>query len=247
MKKILYLLCTMTLVSCSDDDTSAPGMNTEGTRLVKAVSIGPEGDIYTSEYFYQGTHLSTAQSGGITTAFAYSGDLITAVGNGTSQMICEYDDQNRLVRGSTSGYSNVYVYNADNTVTVTDYEGAETPENIKSVVTLYYDGGEIVKKVKTSPNSSNVITYTMTHDSQNNSHLSLTGYYGVYFYYGFSIGAMGKAHNIQTMTIEVTGSSPYTDYYAYQYDYNSFGYPTQQRQVDEDGNPTGYVVNFYYE
>lgn len=249
MKKILAFVFATLLVSCSDDDTPTLGTNTEGTRLVKSVLINPDGGISTGEYFYSGTHVSAIISSGSTTTFGYTGDLITAVSisNSGTQATLEYDEHDRLIRTSFSNYSSVYVYNDDDSVTVTDYEGAELPENIDRVCTLFYEDGEVVKKVVTRPGSPDITTYTMTHDNYNNSHLSLTGYYGAYFYSSYSIGAMGRAHNIKTMTTDVTGSTTLHGFYAYEYDYNSFGYPTQQRQVDQEGNPTGYIVNFYYQ
>lgn len=247
MRKILFLFCTLALfISCSDDDS--PEVNTNGTRLVKSVFVDNSGTIITSDFFYNGNQLFKLVSGGSTNFFNYSGSFLIQTTNGVGAIATyEYDGQNRLIHSLGGGMSTVYQYNQDGTITATTYEGDELPENIESVGTLFFDGGELVKKVMTSPTEPDTITYHFSYDDKNNPIINREGYYGAYFYSSWGPYVIGKTHNLLSVSCESTGGPEYSYSYSYDYVYNSFGYPTTQTQIDANGNATSAVVYYYYE
>lgn len=83
----------------------------------------------------------------------------------------------------------------DDKTTVTTYQGAELPANITRVDYLYFEDGEIVKKVATSPTENYDVTYDYEFDNMNNPNQNVAGYFAAFFY-----GSFGARPILETCT-----------------------------------------------
>lgn len=158
------------------------------------------------------------------TVYDYSGERITKGetynnNNGlVGTVVFEYYPNGKIKRSLTTlsngnVISYVYANNIDGSVAVTRYIGSEIAENIDNIGYLYFENGEMVKKVMTKVGEPTV-TYTYTYDDKNSPRRFNPGYYEISYYLDFSYYAMGNQHNLLTVTKE-------SDYaFSFQYEYN---------------------------
>ncbi|MFT3793799.1 hypothetical protein [Flavobacterium sp.] len=259
MRKLLFAFSAfLLLISCSSDDDSSSKNNPNGTRLTKSVLVFSSGSSSTSVYTYNGAQLSKiTDSSGDYVNYSYNAQGLigswqnyTAGGSLRNSGVLEYDSQDRIIHGqfynaNGSTSSLVYVYDdVEDKVTITIYEGAELPANITRVDYVYFEDGEVIKKVATSPTETYDVTYGYEFDSMNNPNKSIPGFFAAFFYGSFGATNIGNAHNLShiTQTAQSQSSS-----YGYEFEYNAYGYPTVATQVNQNGQPNGNFRYYYYE
>lgn len=251
MKQLfLMVLCCMVFAGCSSDDNAANASNTEGSILTKGTATFNDGTVFTSRYTYEDRRLVKIVTDDGFTVYNYSGELITKAEtyNNDSVLLAtvlfEYYP-NRKIKRSLTTFSNgnvisyVYAYNEDGSVAVTRYIGSEIEENIDNIGYLYFENGEMVKKVMTKVGEPTA-TYTYTYDDKNSPRRFNPGYYEISYYLDFSFYAIGNQHNL----LSVTKENSYA--FSFQYEYNSENYPTKSTRVDMNGNAFDGVNNYFY-
>jgi hypothetical protein len=143
MKKFILLFCAMALAltSCSSDNDSSP--SSDLVLLKKTISTDSDGEKITTIYKYDGNKIVSIidDAGEFNRYFTYTGDLITKIEyklpNGTIDQIntYEYDSNKRLITFvrveplDELGSKEVYTYNTDGSVSITDYRGDEKNSN----------------------------------------------------------------------------------------------------------------------
>lgn len=236
MKKILYLFgaSLLMLTSCSnDEDSDSP----DTAYLVKEIAYVEGSYSFSSKITYNGNKIvSSVDSDGEKTLYTYTGDLITkeeefAVGNNIDSKIEYSYDNNQLktsvsteISGSVTYKSkNVYTHNSDGTVSCKTYNinlttGAET---------LSYSGkytflnGNMVKREQ---GTDYVLVFE--YDTKNNPIKNILGFDKL-------METEFSANNIIKITSTNNGSNPSIS--TNQYDYNTAGYPTEQRSFYNGG------------
>lgn len=251
MKKIfLVVLCFLVLVGCSSDDNAANASDTEGSILTKGTATFNNGTVFTSRYTYEGRRLVKIVTDDRYTVYDYSGERITKAetynnNNGlVGTVLFEYYPNGKIKRSLTTlsngnVISYVYAYNEDGSVAVTRYIGSEIAENIDNIGYLYFENGEMVKKVMTKVGEQTA-TYTYTYDDKNSPRRFNPGYYEISYYLDYSFYAVGKQHNL----LSVTQENGYE--FFFQYEYNSAGYPLKSTRVDMNGIAFDGVNNYFY-
>jgi len=251
IKKIFFLFAVLFLsYSCSSDDNGSKASNTEGSVLVRGTLTFNNGTVFTSRYTYEGRRLVKITADDRFTDYTYSGERITKAetydNNNVllAKVLFEYYPTGKIKRSLTtlsSGniISYVYVNNPDGSVAVTRYIGSEIEENIDNIGYLYFENGEMVKKVMTKVGQPTV-TYNFTYDDKNNPRRFNPGYYEISYYLDFSTYAVGNQHNLLSVNKE-------NDYsYTLQYEYNSENYPIKTTRIDINGNAFDGVNEYFY-
>lgn len=184
---------------------------------------------------------SIIDSDGYISNYTYTGDLITNVkhyfGSALEQEdIYTYNSSGQLVQfvmlshDVEWGNKEVYVYNTDGSISVTEFTGdldSQTNPNGSGTIT-FLGNGEIGSL--THDETTSVYTY----DNMNNYFKNVTGYDKIAF---ANSGAEGINHN---MTSEVNGSENSTETYTY----NTAGYPVTS---SEDYNGEITTTEYFYE
>lgn len=250
MKKILCLFSALTLVlisSCSSDDSSSDSSDSSDSVLLKKTTITySDGSKVTTNFTYDGKKLVSMidDAGDVNVYYTYTNDLISKVvyklPDGTVEQIntYEYDSNKRLVVFVRSepidelGTKQVYIYNADGTVSIKDYIGddeSQTEFNGEGKI-IFADGEVASITTDFSPD------FAYTYDNKNNPMKNVLGNDKIAFE---DSEASGIFHNIvsekDTENDEVTGTYVFT--------YNSDNYPVKSVE-NEDGETT--TVEFFY-
>lgn len=254
IKKLLFGITTLLfLFSCSSDDGSnTETLNTNGTKLVRGTFVSNNGITFTSRYVYDGNHLVKTIQDDVTNVFVYTGERIVRVDNYTngntlsSTVVFDYNSDGKLIKSSSTSLTGepiyyVYTYNSDESVTVVKYFGGELPENIKNTGQLYFENGELVKKVMSMVGNP-TITYHYTYDDKNNPRSNNPGYYAIFLYSDWGEAAIGNQHNLLSVSSD---SNSYS--YQYQYEYNLYGYPMKATRIDSNGNLMDGLNMYFYE
>jgi len=219
MKKIFLILSLIILASCSSDDDNSVVIpdNVDGTLIKKAVYTNNSGQISTTEYTYSGNKLLKIESNsGSSTSYEYAGNLITKINFNFGSLTTESQwltyDNNKLISMKKTilgdiTYSVTYTDNADNSVTIKDYNGDfENGGTLVSESKAFVENGSVVKMEKY--HSGGTLTYNYTYDDKFTPTAGITGYDKLRFY---QVGATANAHNI----LSVTGAANVEMHYTY--------------------------------
>lgn len=256
MKKIfLFLLIGFSLLSScsSDDSSSAPEnqMTTNGTKLLKAIMKDPDGNvIVTQEYEYQGNKLSRIIfPENKYHKIYYTGDFIAKMETYDNDvligtMYIEYNGEGKLSStvshtGST-GRRTTYIYNTDNTVTVTEYTGDLINQNtvVKNHKAFLTNG--IITKKETYGSGGVTYTTDYTYDTNNNPLNGILGYGRLTQY---EIGSVVSPNNL-TQIIYSQSDIVNTGVSVSTFTYNSYNFPKTSRQTKNGVLNT--TMEYYY-
>lgn len=248
MKKFLLLFAafTISLNSCSSDDSSSDSNSDSVVLLKKTITTDSDGEKLTTNYTYNGNKIVSIidDSEDVDLYYTYTDDLITKLTfkykNGTIEQVntYEYDSAKRLVTFVRSepldewGSKEVYTYNTDGTVSIKHYRGDDkTQDVLNGEGTIFFTGGEVSKiTINYGPSRS------YTYDDKNNPMKNVLGFDKISFEDG---EASGIVHNIV--------SEKDLDYdevmSKYVFTYNSDGYPTKSVE-DEEGEIA--TIEFFY-
>lgn len=243
MKKILCFFSALTLVlisSCSSDDSPSESSDTV-VLLKKTILTSSDGSKVTTNFTYDGNKLVSMidDSGESNIYYTYTNDLISKavfkLPDGTVEQIntYEYDSNKRLVVFVRSepidelGTKQVYIYNADGTVSIKDYIGDhESQTDFNGEGKIIFADGEVVS---ITTDFSPDIAYT--YDNKNNPMKNVLGNDKIAFE---DSDASGILHNIVSekdiQNDEVIG--------AYSFTYNSDNYPTKSIETEEGKTAT---------
>jgi hypothetical protein len=235
MKKILYLFSAslIVLTSCSNDDDSNDAST---ANLLKEVTYIEGSYTSSSKITYDGNKVVQIVSGADKTVYTYTGNLITkeeefAGGNNIDSKV-EYSYENNKLKTAVSTEisgsetyksKNVYTYNSDGTVNYKRYNvnvttGAET---LSSSGKYTYLNGNVVKNEDAAGYSS-----TYEYDTKNNPTKNILGFDKL-------LDEEFSVNNIVKRTSAYNGTNPTTS--TNEYDYNTDGYPTEQRSFYNGG------------
>lgn len=243
MKKILCFFSALTLVlisSCSSDDSPSDSSDTV-VLLKKTILTSSDGSKVTTNFTYDGNKLVSMidDSGESNIYYTYTNDLISKavfkLPDGTVEQIntYEYDSNKRLVVFVRSepidelGTKQVYIYNADGTVSIKDYIGDhESQTDFNGEGKIIFADGEVVS---ITTDFSPDIAYT--YDNKNNPMKNVLGNDKIAFE---DSDASGILHNIVSekdiQNDEVIG--------AYYFTYNSDNYPIKSVETEEGKTAT---------
>ncbi len=242
MKRIFALVVAALALSCSDDD--APIVipdKTDGTLLKKAVYTNSNGQISTAEYIYENNKLVKIEANsGSSTSYVYTGNRITRINynfgslNTESQWLT-YNSAGNLESVKKKvlddiTYSVTYTDNADNTVTINEYNGdfaVGAPMVAESKAFIAEDGS--VTSIERY-NGSNSLTYNYTYDTHFTPTTDIIGYDKLRFYH---VGSTANPHNL----VSVSGSADLTMINTY----NAQGYLSTAEEGED-----GPSVKYYY-
>ncbi len=245
MKKLLslFVFSTLFLTSCAPSDSSPV---TENTMLLKQVTIAVEGDgSQTFNFTYNGMKIVKVQGEGLQPElkrYFYTGNLITKIQhsnfggpvveeetfayNASGQLItyfCKEPTENWAERSD-------FVYNADNTITRTTYDGSLASQTeLESTYVLHLSNGEITE-VDVNPGSTN-ITFTYAYDTKNNPFRNVIGYDKIYFALKTdelrdeNVYASGMSHNFLSIR-QMDSMGEITRTKTVANTYNSFNFPS---------------------
>ncbi|KGO88880.1 hypothetical protein Q764_10735 [Flavobacterium suncheonense GH29-5 = DSM 17707] len=249
MKKLIYAFSALALLfaSCSSDNDSSSEDTSGPVLLKKLIETDFNGDVYTTDYFYNGNKLiKTVNDDGTYQNITYTGNLITKMEffSETDQLeqtdLFVYNENEqlvnfqRLLHNEDLGFKEVYVYDASGNVAVTYYDGdlaSQTNETGTGNVTFL--NGEI--SVMTDMDAG--VTKTYTYDTKNTPFKNVLGMGKLSFY--DSGNDQGINHNVVMLTKSDGESVTST------YTYNSSDYPVTC--VDDDSVLGNISYQFFYE
>lgn len=241
MKKILSLaaIALFMMTSCSGDDDNG-STNTAATLIKKTVSTYDDGYEVTTDFSYNGNKItSITDSEGNETQYVYNGNLISEIKTYEDDVffqkdVFEYDNNNKLIVHTmyllTQDYARraEFVYNGDNTITVSNYSGdleSQTMLSGTDVITVIADN--ITQVV----NGSTILTSEF--DDKTDPLSNITGYEALL------LSSMeGGVNNVTSYTRTTAGNVE--EHYTYVFTYNSNNYPVSSVETDEE---TGEVVS----
>ncbi|MFD1604200.1 hypothetical protein ACFSJW_08145 [Flavobacterium artemisiae] len=246
MKKFLLLfgVLTMSLTSCSSDDSSSE--STDTVLLKKTILTDSDGEKITTTYTYNGNKIVSMvdDSGDVGLYYTYTDDLITKIEfklpNGTLEQVNTYTyDANKklsvFVRSEPTdklGSKTVYTYNSDGSVSAKNYIGDDkTQTSFNGESKVFFTNGEIVKITSDySPDKS------FTHDDKFNPMKNVLGMDKLAFE---DSDADGVVHNI--VSEKDLGSDEIMATYVFTY--NAANYPTKCVESEEGEIAT---TEFFY-
>lgn len=247
MKKITLLAAalTLSLASCSSDDSGNPVDGGSQDPLVKTVFYNDQDDDFDStvEYTYNGNKIvQGVYDDGTLENYTYSGDLITKIefvegGQVTYRETFTYDGSGRLIQYLDEDLVDdwedleTFVYNSDGTVTST-YDGL--------VSTIHLQNDEVAQVIQ---NTGHIYNYS--YDGKNSPFKNVTGWDKIANVVQGDHEFFGRHQNI-TLIHETTED---VDYMVNTMTYNSANYPTSVTSVAEfefEGTYTATVQYTYY-
>jgi filamentous hemagglutinin family protein len=258
----------LSLNSCSKDEESTPEPTpTPALVLPKKFIFTEASYTSTSTITYNGNKMveinstyTGEESGTSKSVYTYTGDLITKVAeyeNGVLSDQTDYTYENNKLKSSIYARINgqykskgVYVYNPDGTVTNESYSiniatGVETKNNDNTILT--FANGNLVKGVSIQNQVEYIFKNTTTYEYDNkNSFLkNVLGFNKL-----IDDELLSQSNNItkktvlQESTYQGQAQEPNTYITAYEYVYNSNGYPVK-RTYNETANITSTLQIFY--
>lgn len=258
MKKILCLFAfsAVLLTSCSSSDSSSTPLTESDVLVTKTVEhYTNDNSTITTNYTYNGKKIvSSVDTDGFTETYTYTGDLISS--------IKEYDDTNTLLVEETFTYNGsgqlvtylskdfdndqgrkeVFVHNANNTVSYIVYKGDNTTQtNITENGTIHFTNGEVSQIDFTVISLSYTGTRVYTYDSKNNPFKNITGGDKINF---VNEEAIGVSHNI--LTDHYTSTFPTDEMYTTTYTYNSLNFPLTESEFDSTGTAPSVTTEYTY-
>lgn len=266
MKKLLYLLLALTILSCSSDDNSDDTDNNDNNNiLVSKISYNDfELDSYTYEenFTYDLNKIVERQdityyNGSIQNTyiaqFIYSNDLIARVDyydendNLLDRTTFQYDSQSRVTlveecyyyNGSCDdGYTSSILYNSDGTITVTS-SNSYSNDLDEYIYQLDNQGNVILSSFETDDCEG---IGSINYDDNNTPFKNITGANLINVIYGLISDAQlpGFFNNIRSIQFNETCSDSSNNYSSttnFSYDYTQDGYPRNIVATEtEDGN-----------
>ena len=260
MKNLLVFFVSavsMFIISCSNDTNQFPITNQDiqltqnGNKLRKAVLKNASGvEVSNQIYEYVGNKLSKIVfSDGSYNQFYYTGDLITKAEAYQNNSISstgyyQYNTENKLAQkvsySGNSGYKTTYVYNTDNTVTVTEYTGDLINQNtVYKTYKAFLNNNVMIKR----ENVNSGITYTKeyTYDTKNNPLNAILGYDKLIAY---EVGATVCPNNLIRIDYSQSNTSVAGNT-TNSIEYNSFNFPTLDKEYNN--GTLNYIKEYYYE
>ena len=262
MKKIILLFSvtwTIFLSSCSgsdDENTSTTDILLKKT--IETYESGGNMITYTRDFTYNGNKLVNVV--GIEgndreeERYTYTGDLITKMESLTGSVvedteIYEYNANNQLIKvtateaGYPSVFRSVYVYNANGTVSVTNYTGTATDQGQQtSTSTISFINGDVSRVERTSTGSASTRIYR--YDDKNNPFKNITGLNKIIFALGDEPGIV---HNMVERINEEQSFPQNNSTTTIQYTYNSDNYPvTSSESRLRNGTTTNRGTTQYF-
>lgn len=263
MKKLLYLLLALTILSCSSDDNSDDTDNNDNNNiLVSKISYNDfELDSYTYEEnfiydlnkiverqditYYNGSIQNTYR-----TQFIYSNDLIARVDyydendNLLDRTTFQYDSQSRVTLVEEDFYYNGSIdyessdsvsYNSDGTITISNLDS----NSVEYIYQLDNQGNVILSSFETDDCEG---IASINYDDNNTPFKNITGANLINVLYGLFSDAqlLGFFNNIRSIQFNETCSDSSNNYSSttnFSYDYTQDGYPRNIVATEtEDGN-----------
>lgn len=242
MKKIfLFLLISFTVFSsCSGDENATTSSNGRIQRIV----VKDENDnvIVTESYEYQSDKLSRiVHSSGNYTKVYYTNDFITRMESFrdnalTSTGTYQYNASGKLsgviIYSGNNGYRTSYIYNDDNTVSVTEYTGdLSSQTTVFKTHKVFLENGVAVKRETYGTGEQSGLTFTReyTYDNKNNPTYAILGYARVTLY---EIGSVVTPNNITQISYSQSDSSE-TSITTASYTYNSGNLPISRIETND--------------
>ncbi len=259
MKKLFLLLSLVSIVftSCSSEDNNEQTQqDTEGTLLKKTIISSGSSVLETAEYFYNGNKLAQIKRSATDfTNYNYTNNLITGAekfvnNNLVSTIALTYNSDEKLIQTVTLsnqtnlGYKVTYVYNSDNTISITEFEGDFANQNIVvGEYKVYLQDGLVIKReqYKLINGILETLTRHYSYDDKNSPFNSIVGYNKLTF---FELGSFGNTKNILSITYSATNTSN-TNQLTSIYTYNSFGYPISK--IDDNLSGTTTSTQLFYQ
>lgn len=247
MKKIVFALsavCVL-LTSCTGNDDENNTSDSSGILLKKTVEVNSDGSGYTTDYHYDGNKLVDISDEDGKIVFTYVGDLITKMefkdSQGVSYQVDTFVYENERIASYVSiepleqiGRKEVYVYNNDGTVGITNYSGNTTSQTLLGGTgKVYFANGEISKIESVTDGFIETTNYT--YDTKNSPQKNILGINKLAF---INAEADGVLHNLLT---EVYVADGFTDTFNYVYTYTPGDYPaTSVENYEGDVTTTTY-------
>lgn len=217
-----------------------------GVLITKIISIN-NGVTTTRNYSYVGNKATTSViSDGTNKVTTYNGDLITKIEEfagttlknsdnytyNTDLKVATYTYINFVAPTSASRYD--YVYNTDNTISITKYTGNATSQTVlASTGKAFLTNGQITKIEVYYPATATNPAYTSTenyvYDSNPNAFSNVTGFNKLILQ-GYNAGLGGSVHNLLSATrlrgttVTSTDVSTFT--------YNTSNYPVSETNTN---------------
>jgi hypothetical protein len=251
MKKLLIAFSALALVfsSCSTSSTD-PDPSTSTVLVSKIIYTTQAGVATTTNYNYNANKLTTAvSSDGYSEVYTYNGDLITKMeefqGTATTPDYSEtytYNTDAKVASYTTISYGTstingsryVYVYNIDNTISITKYTGNATSQTLQvSTGKAFFTNGQITKVEvyypATATNSAYTNTQNYVYDTKLNAANNITGFSKLILQ-GYDAGLGGNAHNLLSAT-RINGTTT-TSTDVSTFTYNASDYPVMETNVN---------------
>lgn len=252
MKKLFLAFSAFTIVSTScssSSDQPAPVTSvtpTTGVLITKIISTN-NGVSTTRNYSYVGNKATTTVvSNGDNNTVTYNGDLVTKmeefVGTtlkesenytyNTDLKVATYTSINYTTPVSGSRYD--YIYNTDNTISITKYTGNATSQTVLSNTgKAFLTSGQITKVEVYYPATTTNPAYTSTvnyvYDSNLNPFSNVTGFNKLILQ-GYDAGLGGNVHNLLSAT-RLRGTTT-TSSDVSTFTYNSSNYPVNETNTN---------------
>lgn len=254
MKKPIYILCVLSLLiaSCSSNSNEESTTDTSSI-LPKKITYIENGTTETNTIAYNGNKIvSMTSSGGTSTIYTYTGNQITQIDSYTGTHLDDretyaYNSNGKLAtyvslnynstNTATAGEKQVFVYNADGTVSYVVYYGnLVTQTTVNYTGTVFITNGEITKVDYVYSGSSTHYVRNYIYDDKNNPFKNITGYAET----SFTINSPnGYTHNIIS---DENVSNPNFSI-ANTYTYNSNNFPTE---AVEHSSGSTYTTQYVY-
>ena len=260
MKNLLVFFVSavsMFIISCSNDTNQFPITNQDtqltqnGNKLRKTILKNASGvEVSNQIYEYIGNKLNKVVfSDGSYNQFYHTGDLIIKVEAYKNNVISssgnyQYNSENKLIQkisySGNNGYKTTYIYNTDNTVTVTEYTGDLINQNsVEKIYKAFLNNNVLIKR----ENIDNGVTYTReyTYDTKNHPLYAILGYGKLIDY---ELGATISPNNLiridySQSNTTATGNTTNT------IEYNSFNFPKLEKEYHN--GTLNYIKEYYYE
>ncbi len=264
MKKLIYACSVLALLfsSCSGDSDSPA---TDGTLLKKIIGTDSDGEVFTINYTYSGNKIvKAAYSDGSHDDYTYTGDLITKIEiysdltTLSDTEIYEYNSDNKLVNyimksniGDEPRFASrtAYVYNADGTISFTDYTGTHDSQTEFAADGKIYANKYEENVVLGGPTPDHIDAHTCTFDGKNNPLKNVTGMGRIHFSAGNREGFDYTQNVVSDVHTNTNGAGLTQPMYDSTFTYNSNNYPVTEEETYHvyGGGDEITTYQFFYE
>ena len=259
LNRFLFLaLILQIIVGCSSDDGNESTI--EGnvlTRTIAKTSAGAVVEVENFEYIGNKLYKKTITSVPGYFIYEYTVDLITKVSKFENNALAStelytYNDNGDMIESkfrsnnSDFGYRTTYVYNNDQTITVTTFSGTlDTQNTVQFRRKVYLQNGSVIKLEEYSP-GENVLTMILefTYDDKNAPYNNIPGYTKIK---RFEFNLIGETNNITKYRYASPANPAQVLERTGVYEYNGSNFPTKAMFSTPPqliNQPS--VLNFYY-